>query len=193
MDRFPEGPSQEERELVSRARSGDVRAYEELVRAHQGIALRTAFLITRNEAEAEEAAQVGFVKAYASLGSRFDPERPFRPWLLRIVGNEARNRLRSAARRGRLELAADALEEKVSPSPEAGMVAMERRRELLDAVESLRDSDREVIGMRYFLDLGEAEMAGALGVAPGTVKSRLARALGRLREVLEERGVVLDV
>ena len=187
-----EGPSQEERELVSRARTGDVRAYEELVRAHQGVALRTAFMITRNEAEAEDAAQVGFVKAYTSLG-RFDPGRPFRPWLLRIVGNEARNRLRAAGRRSRLELASSSFEERVAPSPESDVVAGERRRELLDALESMREADREVIGLRYFLDLGEAEMAGALGVAPGTVKSRLARAMGRLREVLEERGVTLDV
>jgi RNA polymerase sigma factor (sigma-70 family) len=192
MDRSEEGPSQEERELVSRARAGDARAYEELVRSHQGIAQRIAFLITRNEAEAEDAAQVGLVKAYTSL-SRFDPNRPFRPWLLRIVGNEARNRLRSAARRRRLELAAGGLEPKVVPSPEADVFTAERRRELLDAVESLREGDREVIGLRYFLDLGEAEMAGVLGVAPGTVKSRLARALGRLRQVLEDRGVALDV
>lgn len=192
MDRSEEGPSQEERELVSRARAGDVRAYEELVRRHQGIAQRIAFLITRNEAEAEDAAQVGFVKAYTSL-SRFDPARPFRPWLLRIVGNEARNRLRSAARRSRLELAAGEIRERAASSPEVAVLTAERRRELLDAVESLRESDREVIGLRYFLDLGEAEMAGALGVAPGTVKSRLARALGRLRQVLEERGVALDV
>ncbi|MGH2712257.1 MAG: RNA polymerase sigma factor [Actinomycetota bacterium] len=192
MDRSTEGPSQEERELVSRARAGDVRAYEELVRAHSGIAQRTAFLITRSQAEAEDAAQVGFVKAYTSLG-RFDPDRPFRPWLLRIVGNEARNRRRSAGRRARLELAASSQEPRVAPSPELDVVTAERRRELLDAVESLRESDREVIGLRYFLELGEAEMAGVLGVAAGTVKSRLARAMGRLRTKLEERGVTLDV
>jgi RNA polymerase sigma-70 factor, ECF subfamily len=187
-----EGPSKEERELVSRARAGDVRAYEELVRVHQGVALRTAYLITRNEAEAEDAAQVGFVKAYTSLG-RFDPERPFRPWLLRIVGNEARNRLRSAGRRSRLELASSDRVERTAPSPESGVVEGERRRELLEALESMREGDREVIGLRYFLDLGEAEMAEALDVAPGTVKSRLARAMGRLRTVLEKRGVTLDV
>lgn len=191
MDRSTEGPSQEERELVSRALTGDVRAYEELVRAHQGIAQRTAFLITRDEAEAQDAAQVGFMKAYTSLG-RFDPTRPFRPWLLRIVGNEARNRRRSAARRARLELVS-AARETAAPSPESDVVADERRRELLDALEELKEGDREVIGLRYFLDLGEAEMAAALDVAPGTVKSRLARALGRLRVVLEERGVALDV
>jgi RNA polymerase sigma-70 factor (ECF subfamily) len=187
-----EGPSKKERELVSRARAGDVRAYEELVRAHQGVALRTAYLITRNGAEAEDAAQVGFVKAYTSLG-RFDPERPFLPWLLRIVGNEARNRLRASGRRARLELASSSMNERVAPSPESGVLAGERRRELLDAVESMTETDREVIGLRYFLDLGEAEMAVALDVAPGTVKSRLARAMGRLRTLLEERGVTLDV
>ena len=187
-----EGPSEEERELVSRARAGDVRAYEELVRAHQGVALRIAFLITGSEAEAEDAAQVGFVKAYTSLG-RFDPSRPFRPWLLRIVGNEARNRLRAAGRRSRLELASSDPLERVTPSPESDVMEQERRRELLDALESMSDVDREVIGLRYFLDLGEAEMAGALDVPAGTVKSRLARAMARLRAVLEERGVTLDV
>ncbi len=162
------------------------------MRAHQGVALRTAFLITRNEAEAEDAAQVGFVKAYTSLG-RFDPSRPFKPWLLRIVGNEARNRLRAAGRRARLELASLPPGDRVAPSPESGVVAWEQRRELLDALEELREGDREVIGLRYFLDLGESEMAAALDVAPGTVKSRLARAMARLRAVLEERGVTLDV
>jgi RNA polymerase sigma factor (sigma-70 family) len=192
VDRSTEGPSQEERELVARARAGDVRAYEVLVRSHQGIAQRMAFLITRNQTEAEDAAQVGFVKAYTSLG-RFDPERPFRPWLLRIVGNEARNRVRSLTRRARLELASAGRGDDVAPSPESDVVAEERRREMLDALEELREADRQVVGLRYFLDLGEAEMAAALGVAPGTVKSRLARALGRLRVVLEERGVTLDV
>ena len=192
VDRSTEGPSQEERELVARARAGDVRAYEALVRSHQGIAQRMAFLITRNETETEDAAQVGFVKAYTSLG-RFDPDRPFRPWLLRIVANEARNRVRSMTRRARLELASVGRGDAVTPSPESDVVADERRRELLDALEELREADREVVGLRYFLDLGEAEMAAALGIAPGTVKSRLARALGRLRVVLEERGVTLDV
>jgi RNA polymerase sigma factor (sigma-70 family) len=191
MTRTVGSPSQEEPKLVSRARAGDAHAYEDLVRMHQRLAQRVAFLITRNEAEAEDAAQVGFVKAYTSLG-RFDPSRPFRPWLLRIVANEARNRRRAAGRRARLELAAAPVPES-APSPETNTVANERRRELLSAVESLKEADREVIGMRYFLDLGEAEMAATLGVPPGTVKSRLARALERLRGVLEARGVTLDV
>jgi RNA polymerase sigma factor (sigma-70 family) len=180
-----------ESELVARARGGEVTAYEELVRRYQGIAHRTAYLITRETAEAEDAAQAGFVKAYRALG-RFDPGRPFRPWLLRIVANEARNRRRSAARRAALELAAAREPERVEPSLEAEAVARERRAALLGAVNGLRDADREVIALRYFLDLSEAEMAEVLEVAAGTVKSRLSRAIGRLREALAGSGLGLE-
>ena len=92
-------------ELVARAQRGDGDAYEELVRMHQGIAFRTALLITGTTGEAEEAAQDAFVKGFRALG-RFRPELPFRPWLLTIVANEARNRRRSAGRRQALELRA---------------------------------------------------------------------------------------
>src|SRR4029077_10773432 len=83
----------EDSELVERARRGDEDAYEELVRAYQGIAFRTAYVIAGSASDAEEAAQEAFVKAYRALG-RFRPGSPFRPWLLQIVANEARNRRR---------------------------------------------------------------------------------------------------
>lgn len=177
--------SPDDSELVARACRGEVSAYEELVRMHQGVAHRTAFLITGDAGEAEDAAQVGFVKAYRALG-RFDRTRPFRPWLLRIVANEARNRRRSAARRISLQLAAGREREATAPSPETEALGRERREALLAAVNRLGRADREVVAMRYFLDLSEADMAEVLGVAPGTVKSRLSRALGRLREALAE-------
>ena len=94
---------------MERARRGDEDAYEELVRAHQGIAFRTAYLLAGNAADAEEAAQDGFVKAYRALG-RFRAGSPFRPWLLQIVANEARNRRRSSGRRAALALRAAAEE-----------------------------------------------------------------------------------
>ena len=177
------GPT-DESELVSRAARGEVPAYEELVRRYQGIAHRTAYVITGAAAQADDAAQVGFVKAYRALG-RFDRSRPFRPWLLRIVANEARNLRRAEGRRVALELRAVREPEEVLPSPEAEAAARERREELLAAVNGLAEADREVIAMRYFLELTEAEMAVTLGVAAGTVKSRLSRALGRLRVVME--------
>jgi RNA polymerase sigma factor (sigma-70 family) len=177
----------EDAKLVERAKGGDAAAYERLVRGQQEVAFRTAYLITGDVSEAEDATQEALVKAYRSLG-RFRPGAPFRPWLLTIVANEARNRGKASRRRARLVLRA-ATETKVgdaSPSPEAAAVAAERRAELLLALEGLREKDRLAIACRYFLGLSEKETAAALGCAQGTVKSRLSRAIGRLREAMTE-------
>ena len=173
----------DEPELIRRAQRGDAHAYEELVTAYQGIAFRTAYVIARNAADAEEAAQDGFVKAWRALG-RFREGAPFRPWLLRIVANEASNRRRSAGRRASLALRAAAEEPSggAAPSPEAALLTAEQRATLLAAVEELPDEQRDVVALRYFLGLSEAEVAETLAIPQGTVKSRTARALERLRE-----------
>jgi RNA polymerase sigma-70 factor (ECF subfamily) len=164
-------------QLIAQARDGDAAAYAALIRRHQDVAFRTAMLITGNAQDAEDAAQDGFVKAWRALG-RFRLGEPLRPWLLTIVANEARNRRRSAGRRERLVLRAAAA------APVALSGADEPRLdhdELAAALGRLRHEDRVVIGCRYLLSLSEAETAAALGVARGTVKSRLSRALERLR------------
>jgi RNA polymerase sigma-70 factor (ECF subfamily) len=172
--------------LVARARVGDQAAYAELVRAHQEIAFRTAMLITRNAAEAEEAAQDGFVKAWSAL-ERFRLGQPFRPWLLAIVANEARNRSRSAARRQQLALRAgeQRAEGSGGPTPADALVAHEQRGALLRALGRLAETDQLVLGCRYLLDMSEAETASTLRIRRGTVKSRSSRALDRLRRELE--------
>ena len=171
-------PPPTEAVLLSRARGGDLDAYEQLVRLHQQTAFRTALVLTRNAADAEEAAQDGFVKAWRTLG-RFDAARPFRPWLLTIVANEARNRRRAAGRREALALRAEA--GAPAASPEGALLVAERDAALAAALERLDARDREVIACRYLLELSEAETAAALGCRAGTVKSRLSRALARLR------------
>jgi RNA polymerase sigma factor (sigma-70 family) len=155
-----EGRPLEESELVERARLGDVAAYEELVRRYQQVAFRTAYLVTSDAAEAEDAAQEAFVKAYHALG-RFRAGAPFRPWLLRIVANEARNRRKAAGRRAGLALRAaeGSLSGDAAPSPEVAALEQERRATLLDAINSLREEDRQVVAYRYFLDLSEEEIA----------------------------------
>jgi len=175
-------PPAAESELVERAARGDVGAYEQIMQAHQGIAFRTAYLVAGNAADAEEATQDGFLKAYRALG-RFRRGAPFRPWLLQIVANEARNRRRSAGRRAGLELrvAAESPPGDAAPSPEGALLDAERRGALLAALEKLREEERLVIACRYFLDLSEAETAATLGIRPGPVKSRVSRALERLR------------
>lgn len=173
-----------EEALVERARRGDSAAFEALVAAYQGLAFRTAYLIARDPHDAEEAAQDGFVKAYRALG-RFRRGAPFRPWLLAIVANEARNRRRSAGRRAALVLRAAGEEPgRVQASPESALLAGEGRRALLAAVESLREEDRDVIACRYLLAFSEDETAKVLRLPRGTVKSRTHRALARLRELL---------
>jgi RNA polymerase sigma-70 factor (ECF subfamily) len=177
----------QEKSLAERARGGDVEAYEELVRMHQTIAFRTAYGITRSAADAEEVAQEAFVKAHAAL-RRFRPGAPFRPWLLAIVANEARNRVASAGRRERLVARAseERRQEGAVPSPEAALLSRERRDELMGALDRLPERDRLVIWCRYLLELSEAETAAALDCRRGTVKSRLSRALERLRDELGE-------
>jgi RNA polymerase sigma-70 factor (ECF subfamily) len=182
MNLSVEGRPLDEERLVERAKNGDVSAYTDLVRAYQGIALRVAYLVLGDAVEAEDATQVAFMKAHRALG-RFRAGAGFRPWLLRIVRNEALNRRRSAGRRAGLALkvASDPVSGDAAPSPETVVVRGDDRRQLLEAVEQLPAGLREVIEYRYFLGLSEAETARALGIPVGTVKSRSARAIERLR------------
>ena len=177
-----EGRPPDDVALADRARRGDERAFEELVHMYQGLAFRTAYLLTRSAADAEDAAQTAFIKAWRAL-PRFRPGAPFRPWLLRIVANEAHNRRRSSGRRSALGLRAGAGKppDDAAPSPEGAALGRERLQELLGAVERLDERDRDVLACRYFLELSEEETAEVLGVRRGTVKSRTARALERLR------------
>jgi RNA polymerase sigma factor (sigma-70 family) len=176
-------PDQHDGDLIERARHGDVSAFEALVRAHQEVAFRTAWVASGGADDAEDAAQEGFMKAFAAL-PRFRAGAPFRPWLLTIVANEARNRRRSAGRREALALRVPLPSGDGQASPEASALAAERRTALLEALRRIPDADREVIAYRFLLELSEAETAAALGVPVGTAKSRLSRALDRLRAVV---------
>lgn len=155
------------------------------MRRYQELAFRVAYVITGSASEAEEAAQDGFVKAYFALG-RFRTGAPFRPWLLQIVANEARNRRSASARRFALALD-DTVAGSIAgdESPEATVLDAERAHRLVACLNQLREEDRRILTYRYLLELSEAEMATSLGVARGTVKSRLSRALSRARTLLE--------
>ena len=182
------GPSDAEQQLVERSRRGDARAYEDLVRRHQHLAFRTACVFTGSAADAEEAVQDSFMKAWRAL-PRFRAGAPFRPWLLAIVANEAKTRRRASGRRVAWTLRA-AEQESVTgsaaaPSAESVVLDSEQRATLLAAVAALPERERTVLELRYLLELPEAEMATVLGCRPGTVKSRLSRALDKLRADLE--------
>lgn len=184
-----EGRPLTDAELIEAARRGDVAAYEELVRRYEQLAFRTAYLVCGDADEARDAAQEGFVRAYGALRGFRTGAEP-RPWLLRIVANAARNRRRAAGRRASLALrsAQDRPSDGAAPSPEAAVLASEQRAELLAAIERLGEEDRRIIGLRWFADLSERDLAAVLGVPSGTVKSRLSRAMGRLRDVMRGSG-----
>ncbi len=176
--------TEDEDRLLERAKRGDMEAFGGIVNRYQALAQRTAFVITRDADAAQDAAQEAFVKAYRALG-RFRTGAPLRPWLLRIVANEAINRARSASRHPSVDLSvAEGRAADPAASPEAQALAAERREMLVTALNEMKEDDRLVIAYRYFFDLSEVEMADALGIARGTVKSRLSRAMSRLREHL---------
>jgi RNA polymerase sigma-70 factor (ECF subfamily) len=174
-----------EGELLARVRGGDGAAYGELVGRYGLVAQRTAVFLGAG-ADADDVVQEAFVKAYRALGG-FREGAAFRPWLLRIVANETRNAVRARGRRVRREQLAAPLDVVLDPADEA--VSLERRTELLAAVRALPDPMRLVVTCRYLLDLDEQETAVVLGWPRGTVKSRLHRALGRLREAMPDKEV----
>lgn len=171
---------------MARAQRGDARAFEELVSAHWEVMFRVAVLVTGERTEAEDAVQESLVKSWRAL-PRFRAGAPVRPWLLAIVANEARNRRRSAGRRYALSVRAarEAVSGDAAPSPETAVLTAEDRTVLLKRLEALPEQARLVLACRYLLGLSEQETAAAVGVRPGTVKSRTARALERLRESYE--------
>ncbi|WP_211239566.1 RNA polymerase sigma factor [Jiangella gansuensis] len=187
------GPSIDDATAVARVRAGDRDAYAGLVRRYTADAHRVAVLVGAGP-DADDVVQVAFVKAYRTIGS-FRDGAPFRPWLLRIVVNEARNAVRAARRyRGATERSAqlDGFDAALlAPDPAVEAVATERRAALLAAVRALPEPQQRVVACRYFLDLDEQETATVLGWPRGTVKSRLHRALKRLQAELYRQA--LDV
>lgn len=176
-----------EDELIRRARQGDPVAWEVIVRHHQEHVFRLTYLNLRDAAEAEDVAQEAFLRAYLSL-DRFESGRPFRPWLTRIAVNLARNRRRSIGRylkHLRRVLAQEPRPEPDSDGLEQAVQARWRADALWQAVQRLSQKKQEVVYLRFFLAMPEADMAEALDVPPGTVKSRLHRALADLRQIIE--------
>jgi RNA polymerase sigma factor (sigma-70 family) len=150
--------------------------------------LRLATVILGTSVGANDVVQDAAIRAWTARGS-FDPERSFRNWYLRIVANTARNRIRSFWRRSALELRYTSAATRVSETEEsndpAGLaIAADERALVIAAMNRLGRNDRLVIALRYFEHLSESEMAEVVGCSPGTIKSRLSRALDRLRREL---------
>ncbi|NLT05192.1 MAG: sigma-70 family RNA polymerase sigma factor [Solirubrobacterales bacterium] len=165
--------------LVAAARDGSAAAVEALVRDHWEMAHRAAFLVTQDAAAAEDVAQEAILAAVGRL-DRFDARRPFGPWLHRIVVNRAIDWVRARQRRGEVEPAA--APEPAAPPPAAGLPD-----DVVAALATLDPEDRAVVVLRHLLDHDSGEIARMLGMPPATVRTRLRRALTRLRPLLADR------
>lgn len=178
--------SLETEELIARARRGNPSAWEALVRLHEDGVFRFAYLQMEEASEAEDLAQETFLRAFRSL-DRFDSARSLRPWLLSITANLARNRRRSLGRYWAALKRYAAEKRRAEPSQTAAHPRSEQGRaaDLRAAIGRLEERDREVILLQYFLEMSTAEIAQALEVAEGTVKSRSFRARRRLQQILE--------
>jgi RNA polymerase sigma-70 factor (ECF subfamily) len=171
-----------EEETIRRACQGDEAAWLVLVRTYQTSIFRLAYLLLGDADEAEDVAQDVLIRAYRGL-DHFERTRRLRPWLLQITRNLARNRRRAARR---YLAAVTRWWQAAGAAPVVPAPAVQSDADLLwQAVRRLAQADQEVIYLRYFLELSVGETAAALGIAEGTVKSRLSRALGRLRTVVE--------
>jgi RNA polymerase sigma factor (sigma-70 family) len=174
----------DETTLIQRATKGEAAAWEPLMLAHQEPIFRLAYLFLGDADDAEDITQETFLRAYHNL-KRFDPTRPLRPWLLSIAANLARNRHRSAARYLAALTRSFGAEPTIPLDAEQHTVHQQDAGQLWKAVRQLNADDQQIIYLRFFLDLSTAEAAQALDVAEGTVKSRLNRAVGRLRVIIK--------
>jgi RNA polymerase sigma-70 factor, ECF subfamily len=169
----------DEASLVRQARRGSADAVEALVRRHWDDAHRAAYLIVHDAAAAEDIAQEAMLAAVRALDG-FDRSRPFRPWLHRIVVNRSLDWMRARARRPEVSV-------EVS-GPHADMEARDDRlsEELMEGLAALEPADRALVVLRHLLGYRSSELARMLDMPAGTVRTRLARALARLRALLEE-------
>jgi RNA polymerase sigma factor (sigma-70 family) len=176
--------------LAERARAGDGKAYGELVRRHRAAAMRvaTAVLLGRaggaTDADADDVVQVAVERAWRAVGD-LQSGRGFRPWFLTVVANTARNERRARGRRARLAARVAAADTtRAVPTPEDVAVRAAEHAVVAGALDRLPDGDRTLLALRHARELSERDIAAALDCPPGTVKSRLSRARGRLRAQL---------
>ena len=180
----------DELEAIRRLKSGDIGGLELLVTMYQVRAVRAAFLITRDAAQAEDAVQDAFLQTYRSI-RHFDLNRPFAAWFMRSVINAALKTAQKSARRGPAGFDPDdAWWERlpVEVEPVEGQVEnSEFQRQLWESMQNLSPRQRSAIVQRYYLDMSEKEIAIELEAAPGTVKWLLHAARKNLRALLSER------
>ena len=175
---------------IRRLKAGDIGGLEILVSLYQVRAVRAAFLITRDAAQAEDAVQEAFLQTYRSI-RHFDSNRPFAAWFMRCVVNAALKIAEKSARQSPIGFASDESWWEGLPAeaePVEGQIEnADFQRQLWESMQRLSPRQRLAIVQRYYLDMSEKEIAAQLQAAPGTVKWLLHAARKNLRALLSER------
>ena len=172
-----------DRREMERLSQGDIAALGTLVKRYQTQALRAAYLVTHDVAQAEDVVSSAFLRVFEQA-QEYDPDRPFGPWFNRIVVNSAIDLVRYRDRSTTLQPTETTRRADTSTNPEATAVLNEERRAVRDALTQLTPSQRGAVVMRYFLELSEAEMVERTGRSRGTVKRHLHDARARLKQLL---------
>lgn len=176
--------AEEEDRLVAQCRAGHPEAFDELVARYTVRLYRFAYRMLRNSAEAEDAVQDAFVRAYRALPT-YRPSGFFSSWIYRIALNECRRRIHRKHPTAPLETASMVA---TSPDPQCAFMASERNRNVRNAVESLPEHYRLVLGLFYFEELSVQQVALVLGLSETAVKVRLHRGRERLARRLNADG-----
>ncbi len=176
----------EEAQAIRRCQAGDKEAFRYVVERYGNLMYGTAYQLTRNHARAQELTQDALVLAWRGINSFQGGS--LKAWLVKILTN------RGISLGRRREIDAATLDDPDSPinvadetqDPAAAAISTLERERIQGAMSTLPKEQRQVVALRFFSELSVSETAAALGVREGTVKSRLSRALDRLRDVLVE-------
>jgi RNA polymerase sigma-70 factor (ECF subfamily) len=172
----------DEDELIALSRSGDQDSFQALMERYRLILAKTSFLVARDRDVAQDVMQETLVQVWRGLPA-YQPRGSFKAWLIKIQVNQARRQYRrKLAPTVQLEAASEIWSE--SENPDGAAQRQEERWQVRQALERLTNDHREVLVLRYFSELTVPEIAGALSCREGTVKSRLSRAHGHLRQIL---------
>jgi RNA polymerase sigma-70 factor (ECF subfamily) len=172
-----------DRDDAARLRRGDTDGLAGLMQRHQDRLFRFLLRLTGDQAMAEDVFQQAWLQVAERI-ARYDAERPFGPWLFAVARNLALDQLRRLRPESLEDVGEPAAQAATDADPLARAVLGQRRSRLLEAVEALAPLDREVLSLRFDVDLELPELAETLGVPLPTAKARLYRALARLRERL---------
>jgi RNA polymerase sigma-70 factor (ECF subfamily) len=177
----------EDADLVARAKGGDRRAFDELVERHLPRVWRVVYRVLRHREDTEDVVQEVFVTAHRSLRD-FRGDAKLSTWLHRIAVTRALNHAERAAekvRRGSEPIDEIAEPASTAPTPLHALEAKELRRRLADCLEKVPEAWRAVLALRDAEQMAYEEIAAVLGLALGTVRSRLARARALLQQCVE--------